>query len=67
MPTTAKTSPPTTSERCVQCGWTISPHRFEDVWRDGERVPLHRGGCPSGTEQALRQRLERSNGRSVVA
>ena len=35
-----------TTERCVQCKWTIAPDRIEEVWRDGERIPLHRGGCP---------------------
>ena len=32
--------------RCVQCGWTIPAGRLDDVWRDGELVPLHKGGCP---------------------
>ena len=38
------------SDRCVQCGWTIAKDRYEDVFLDGKRVPLHKGsggiGCP---------------------
>ncbi len=36
----------TVTERCIQCGWTVPERKREDVWRDGERVPLHKGGCP---------------------
>ena len=32
--------------RCVQCRWTIAPARLDDVWRDGQLIPLHKGGCP---------------------
>jgi hypothetical protein len=32
--------------RCIQCGYSVPERKLDDAWRDGERVPLPKGGCP---------------------
>lgn len=49
--------PPT---RCIQCGWTVNGIRREEVWRDGEMLLLHRGGCPRPDPLTGRPRLPAS-------
>jgi hypothetical protein len=39
-----------TSTRCVQCGYTVPDRKLEEVWFNGERIPLHKGGCPQPSE-----------------
>ena len=31
--------------RCIQCGWTKSSTGWDEVFFEGRRVLLHKGGC----------------------
>jgi hypothetical protein len=47
----------TLATRCVQCGWSKGFRDWDDVWVDGRRVLLHKGGCTNPYESPQPKRV----------